>query len=63
MSKDAFICTKNVLGMDNICFGSDYPYETIDEMIDFLDDVPISHKERGMLFYKNAIEKLGIPAD
>ncbi|MFP7296254.1 amidohydrolase family protein [Neobacillus niacini] len=60
MSKEAFICTKEVLGIDRILFGSDYPYESLPEMMHFLSDVPLTEEEREKLFYRNAIEKLGI---
>ena len=60
MSKEAFECAKRVLGIENICFGSDYPFEGIDGMMDFLDEVQLSQKEREMMFYQNAIDKLGI---
>lgn len=59
-SKEAFACAKEVAGMDHICFASDYPYEDMNEITDFLDEVPISQKERQMLFYENAITHLGI---
>ncbi|MCC8152629.1 MAG: amidohydrolase, partial [Lachnospiraceae bacterium] len=60
MSQDAFICTKNVLGMDKICFATDYPYESVPDTMDFLDDIPLTVKERAALFYGNAAEHLGI---
>lgn len=60
MSKEAFECAKKVLGIDHICFGSDYPYEDIGEMMEFLDEVPLNQKEREKMFNRNAIEKLGI---
>lgn len=60
MSKEAFECAKKVLGIDHICFGSDYPYENIDDMMEFLDEVPMNQKEREMMFGLNAVEKLGI---
>ncbi len=61
MSKDAFVCTQNVLGMDKICFASDYPYEDVPEMMQFLDDIPLTQKDREAMFYKNAVEQLKIP--
>ncbi len=60
MSKEAFVCAKDVLGMDKICFGTDYPYEDLPEMMDFLEDIPISQKEREKMFYQNAVDSLGI---
>lgn len=60
ISKEAFECARKVVGIDHICFGSDYPYENLDDIMEFLDEVPISQKERKMLFFQNAIERLGI---
>ena len=57
MSPAAFRCTKDVLGMDKIIFGSDYPYEIIDDMTDFVKELEITEEEREMLFFRNA-EKL-----
>lgn len=60
MCKDAFECAKNVLGIDNILFGSDYPYESLPDMMKFLSELSLSEIERDKLFYKNAIVKLGL---
>ncbi len=54
MSKEAFACAKEVVGMDRILFATDYPYEELDDMMEFLDDLPLTVGERDMLFYKNA---------
>ncbi len=61
MSKAAFNCTKETLGMDKICFATDYPYEDLPETMTFLDNIPLTVNEREELFYKNAVEGLGIP--
>ncbi|WP_404900546.1 amidohydrolase family protein [Priestia filamentosa] len=60
MCEYAFACAKGVLGIDNILFGSDYPYESLPDMMNFLSDLPLTDVEREKLFYKNAVEKLGI---
>lgn len=60
MSKEAFQCAKDVLGIDNIMYGSDYPYEPFNDMIEFLASIPMTEEEREKLYYKNAINKLGI---
>ena len=57
MSPAAFKCTKDVLGIDKIIFGSDYCYENIDAMTDFVKELDITEEEREKLFFKNA-EKL-----
>ena len=59
MSKEAFACTQAVLGIDRILFGSDHPYESLDEMVEFVKEIPLTESERQKLYYKNA-EDLGI---
>ena len=62
MCKEAFLCTKNVLGIDNMLFGSDYPFEGLPEMMKFMkEDVSLTMVEREKLCYRNAVEKLRIP--
>jgi uncharacterized protein len=41
-------------------YGSDYPYEPFNDMIKFLAPIPMTEEEREKLYYKNAVEKLGI---
>ena len=60
MSKEAFICARDVLGIDRILFAGDYPYEAVAEMISFLDALPITETEREAMYYRNASEKLGL---
>ncbi len=62
-SWEAFDCTQKVLGIDKICFGSDYPYENLDEAMNFLDEIPLSQIDREKMFYKNAEDFLGIHVD
>ena len=57
MSPAAFRCTKDVLGIEKIIFGSDYPYDNIDAMTDFVRALELTDEERGLLFFGNA-EKL-----
>ena len=57
MSPAAFRCTKEVLGIEKIIFGSDYPYDDIDAMTTFVKSLEITTDERECLFFKNA-EKL-----
>jgi len=63
MSKSAFQCTKEVLGMSRIAFGSDYPYEDLDDMNDFIENLPLGRDEREMLYNKNAIDFLDVDFD
>jgi len=62
MSAAAFECAKSVFGMDTITYGSDYPYEPLEDMMGFLASVPLTEAEREKVFYRNAVERLGIPA-
>ena len=57
MSAPAFRCTKDVLGIEKIIFGSDYPYDNIDDMTNFVKNLELTEDERELLFFKNA-EKL-----
>lgn len=61
MSKEAFQCTKDVLGMDHILFASDYPYESLEDMMAFLGQLPLSQEETEQLYFRNAQQALGIP--
>ena len=55
----AFMCTLQALGMEKIFLGSDYPYEKMEESIQFLEDLPISSEDKEKLYYLNA-GQLGI---
>lgn len=59
MSPAAFQCTKDVLGIDNILFASDYPFENAKDMVEFVENLPLTEEEREKLYFKNA-RKLGI---
>lgn len=53
-SKQAFLLTKDVIGIDRMVIGSDTPFENGKEMTDFLDSIPLTTEEREKLYYKNA---------
>ncbi|MBV7274463.1 amidohydrolase [Clostridium sp. PL3] len=59
MSPEAFKCTKEVLGIDRILFGSDHPFENAADMVKFVDNLSITDDEREMMYYKNA-KKLNV---
>ena len=59
MSDAAFRCTMDVLGIENIIFGSDYPFENIRDMVRFIENLPISEREKEMVWHINA-GRLGI---
>jgi 2,3-dihydroxybenzoate decarboxylase len=46
-----------VLGPDLILFAADYPYESVEEAVYFMDTAPISDGDRGKIYQTNA-EKL-----
>lgn len=56
-SKEAFLLTKELMGIDQITIGTDTPFENGKVMMDFLDNIPLTVEEREKLYYKNA-EKL-----
>jgi len=60
MSEAAFRCTKDVLGIEKIIYGSDYAYESIDAMTNFVKNLDVTAEERELLFYKNAEKLMGI---
>lgn len=59
MSNEAFECTRRVLGLDRILFGSDYAFEAPAEMVEYVKNLPLGEKEREMLYHKNA-EAIGV---
>lgn len=60
MSPEAFRCTQDVLGMDHILFASDYPYESVEDMMAFLRGIPLDEADYARLYYQNAEALLGI---
>ena len=47
----------DVLGPDLILFAADYPYESVEEAVNFMDTAPISDGDRRKIYQTNA-EKL-----
>ncbi|MDB9823368.1 amidohydrolase family protein [Deltaproteobacteria bacterium] len=43
-----------VMGSDRILFGTDYPYESSRQHVDFIDSAPINRKDRANICYRNA---------
>ena len=58
MSPEAFRCTQDVLGMEHILFASDYPYESVEDMMAFADS--LNEADYARLYYQNAEALLGI---
>ena len=52
-SKAAFECTKSVLGIDSIMFGSDYPYENYLAGVQFIESLGLTEEELEKVFYRN----------
>jgi predicted TIM-barrel fold metal-dependent hydrolase len=50
----AFMCTYEVIGIDRILLATDYPYEDANECMRFLEELPITPKDRGKLYSQNA---------
>ena len=42
------------VGIDNIMFGTDYPYEDFKHAVDFVKSLNISDEDKEKIFYKNA---------
>jgi len=59
-SEAAFGCAQKALGNDRILFGSDYPYEVVEDSVEFLDNLSISEEEKEQVYWKNALDKLNI---
>jgi len=50
----AFIGTYLALGADRILFAVDYPHESIEEAVDFMDAVPICDNDKEKIYHLNA---------
>lgn len=59
-SKAAFNCCRDVLGIDKMLFGTDYPFEKYEDSLGFLRTVSMTEYEREKFFYKNAEAAFGI---
>lgn len=59
----AFEFLLNVVGADRIAMGSDYPFPLGDlEHGRFIETLPLSHETKERIFWKNALEFLGLDA-
>jgi len=54
MSASALKLTIEVLGVDRIMFAADYPYESVEEGVKFLDEVDITEEQRRKIYSTNA---------
>ena len=53
----AFKCTRDTVGLDRIFLGCDYPYEDLDEIMEFLDNLNISESEKNRIYGQSAKEQ------
>jgi 5-carboxyvanillate decarboxylase len=56
-SQPPFLCTHLALGADSIFFAVDYPFESSEVAVQFMDSVPISDSDKEKIYHINA-EKL-----
>lgn len=54
MSAPALKLSIDVLGIDRIMFAADYPYESVEEGVQFMDKVDISDEQRKKIYSTNA---------
>jgi len=54
MSAPALKLSIEVLGIERIMFAADYPYESVEEGVKFLDDVDITPSQRQAIYSSNA---------
>lgn len=59
-SPQAFLCTQLVMGVDRIMFSVDYPYESVEEAVQFIDTVPLSSADREKICRNNAKKLLNL---
>ncbi len=53
-SEPAFRCALSILGADHILFAVDYPMESPEEAIKFMEEVPIGDKDKEKIYHLNA---------
>jgi 2,3-dihydroxybenzoate decarboxylase len=54
MSAPALKLSIEVLGIDRIMFAADYPYESVEDGVKFLDEVDITEEQRRKIYSGNA---------
>jgi 5-carboxyvanillate decarboxylase len=53
-SEPALRLSLDVLGAERILFAADYPYESIEEAVTFIDSADVTEEERSQIYWKNA---------
>ncbi len=61
-SDAALQCVHQTLGADRILFAVDYPFESNEEAVSFLDAAPLSGADKEKICHANAEELLSLPA-
>lgn len=56
----ALRCAVDVLGLDRVIFGTDYPYEYPEEIDNFFDQVQMSKQDMDQIYFKNANEAFSL---
>lgn len=60
MSMNSFNAAVNKMGIDRVLFASDYPYEGVEEMMEFIRNIPLTEESRYKLYCGNAVRELNI---
>ena len=55
MSGPALRLSLEIVGEDNIMFAADYPYESVEDGVKFLDEVEITDTQRRKIYAENAV--------
>jgi 2,3-dihydroxybenzoate decarboxylase len=54
------LCSIAALGAERILFATDYPFESDEEAVHFMDKAPISETDRALIYHRNAERLLNI---
>ncbi|MCC6473640.1 MAG: amidohydrolase [Burkholderiales bacterium] len=54
-------CTREILGADHVFFAVDYPYESIEDAVRFIEAAPLSDEDREKICRGNAQRLLALP--
>jgi 5-carboxyvanillate decarboxylase len=60
-SEPALKLSLDVLGVDRILFAADYPYESVEEAVSFMDRADLSDDARGRIYWQNAARIFHLP--
>ncbi|MCC6474081.1 MAG: amidohydrolase [Burkholderiales bacterium] len=62
MHDGALRLSLDVLGVDRIMFAADYPYESVEDGVKFMDGTPVTEEERTRIYSGNAEKLFRLPA-